>query len=423
MKYFDLKNPILKIGDILVTDILKTHSTPLYLYDLKIIEKQHQLLKKNLPNQINILYSVKANPNINICSALKRLGTGAEIASSGELYIAIQAGFSPDQIVFDGPGKTKKDMEYAIKTGIKTINAESIEELKTIDRIAGGLSKKVDVCLRINPIIHGNNAKMHTAGGAQKFGTDQETAYRTIQTAMKLKNICFCGIHVYIGSQIFDHKLLADTLSKTIDYALEASQKLGFELKQINLGGGLGIPYNDSEKPFDIISFGKLIKETIDAKKALLQNTQFFMEIGRYLTSESGIYLTKIIDIKKSRGETFVIVDGGINHSFLPIIMNKNYPTLIVNKLAEKKTTLVNIGGTLCTSIDMFSKKILMPKPEIDDVIAIFNSGAYGFSASMLYFLSHPLPAEVIIKNGKTFLARSHGKKEDFMINQIKIIE
>ncbi len=423
MRYFDLKNPILKIGDIPVTDILRTHSTPLYVYDLKIIEKQHQLLKESLPEQINILYSVKANPNINICSTLKGLGTGAEIASSGELYIALQAGFSPDQIVFDGPGKTTKDLEYAIKTGIKTINTESIEELKKIDRIACSLSKKVDVCLRINPIITENNAKMHTAGGAQKFGTDQETAYITIQSAIKLKNISFCGIHIYIGSQIFDHKLLADTLSKTIDYALEVSTNLGFELKQINLGGGLGVVYNESEEPFDIISFGELLKKIINAKKTQLQNTRFFMEIGRYLTSESGIYLTKIIDIKKSRGETFVIVDGGINHSFLPIIMNKNYPTLIVNKLTEKKTTLVNIGGTLCTSIDMFSKKMLIPKPKIDDVVAIFNSGAYGFSASMLYFLSHPLPAEVIIKNGEFFLARSHGKKEDFMINQIKIIE
>jgi len=423
LKYFDLKNPILKIGDISVTDILTKYPTPIYVYDLEIIEKQHQLLINSLPDRINILYSVKANPNVNVCSHLKRLGTGAEIASSGELYIALQAGFSPDQIVFDGPGKTENDLEYAIKTGIKVINAESIGELKKIDRIAGSLSKKVDVCLRINPIISGNNAKMRTAGGAQKFGTDQETADKTIKSAMKLKNICFCGIHIYIGSQVFDHKLLADTLSKTIDYALQASQKLGFELKQINLGGGLGVPYNDSEEPFDILRFGKLLKDIIDARKTLLQNICIFMEIGRYLTSESGIYLTRIIDIKESGGETFVIVDGGINHSFLPIIMNKKYPTLIANRLAEKQTALVNIGGPLCTSIDMFSKKILMPKPEIDDVVAIFNSGAYGFSASLLYFLSHPLPAEIIVKNGESFLARSHGKKEDLMINQTKIIE
>ncbi len=423
MNYFDLKSPIFKIGGVALTDILKKYSTPLYVYDLKIIEEQFRHLRDGLPDCIEIFYSVKSNPNINICSAIKRLGAGAEIASSGELYTAIESGFPPDKIIFDGPGKTETDLQYAITTGIKLINTESIEEIKRIDKIAYSLSKKVNVSLRINPPIDKNSAKMHTAGKAQKFGTDLKIADTVIESALKLKNISFCGIHVYLGSQIFDHRFLTSTLSQTIDYALDSSQKFGFDLKYINLGGGLGVPYNDSEENFDIIGFGNLLEDIIETRKTRLKKTALFMEIGRYLTSESGIYLTKIIDIKESGGEVFVIVDGGINHSFLPIIMNKSYPTYIINKLTDEKTTLVNIGGNLCTSVDMFSKKILIPAPEIGDVVAIFNSGAYGFSASMLYFLSHPLPAELIVKNGHPFLARNRGKKEDFIINQTRIIE
>lgn len=420
MKYFNTNESVLKMGKINVVRLVEEYDTPLYVYDTDIIKKQYQSLKDHLSDRVKIFFAMKSNPNIMVCSFLRSLGASVEVASSGELFAAIKSGFNKENIIFDGPGKSCKDLEFAIKTGIYIINVESIEEIKRINTIAKKESKRTKVCIRINPRVGVEKAKMKWGGGPHKFGVDEEKADDVIKYTLDAEFVELLGIHVSVGSQIADHKGLLKSTENTIQVACETFKKNDIPLRCINLGGGIGVPYDENDVEVDIEAFGKglvnIIKEK--SKEYGLEETEFILEPGRYLTSESGVYLVKVIDIKESGGKKFAIVDGGINHSFLPITMNKKYPTFVVNKMDMIKDEAITIGGPLCTSMDIFSREVDLPKVEIGDIIGIFNSGAYGFSASMLYFLSHPLPAEIVIRNGRPFIARERGKVEDFLINQ-----
>ncbi len=420
LKYFNINETSLKIGDIDVHDLVKQYGTPLFVYDIDIIKKQYLLLKNNLSEKVSIFYAVKANPNLSVCSCLKSLGAGAEIASAGELFIALKSGFNPERIIFAGPGKKDEDLEYAMNAGVSIINVESINELKRLNKIAKKKATKAHVCIRINPMRAVKKAKVQMGGGPQKFGVDEECAEEILKLAKGLDFIELLGIHIYIGSQIPDHTEILNNIENTINMAAGFSNKYNFPLKCINLGGGLGVPYDEESPDVDIEKVGKGLDEIIKkaSRNVDLAHTQFILEPGRFLTSESGVYLSKIVDVKESRGKKFAIIDGGINHSMLPITMNKKYPTFIVNKLNYPNDRDITIGGPLCTSMDMFSKEVVAPTIEPGDIVGIFNSGAYGFSASMLYFLSYPLPAEIVVENGKSFIARKRGTIDDLIANQ-----
>ena len=407
------------VSGISLVSLVEKYGSPLYVYDLEIIREQYQALKQAIPEQVKIFYAIKANPNPSICAFIRSLGAGAEIASAGELYIALKSGFQGKDIIYNSPGKTDADIEYAINNGVYILNVESMDELWRINLIAEQKQVVVKICIRINPIRPVTELKMQTGGGSQKFGTDEEEIETIIIAALKFEWIELQGIHIYVGSQILAAEILLDNIENTLKIAFDAAKKFGFALKCINFGGGLGVPYNESEPEFDVEKFGKGLTALISKYDKI----SFILEPGRFLVSESGMFLTKVISVKESRGKKYAIVDGGINHAFLPIRMNKKYPTVIANKMqhsansASIKNSQFIIGGPLCTSMDVFTNEVELPQVEINDIICLGNSGAYGFSASMLYFLSVPMPAEVIIKNGKSFIARHRGKKEDFWLN------
>jgi len=419
MKKKSIENGILMAGGINVLTLVEKYGSPLYVYDLEIIREQYEALKQAIPQEVKIFYAIKANPNPNICSFIRSLGAGAEIASSGELYIALKSGFKGKDIVYNGPGKTDEDIEYAINNGVHIINVESLDELQRINVIAKNKAISVKVCIRINPIRTVTQVKMQTGGGSQKFGTDEENIETIIKAALKFQWIELQGIHIYVGSQILEPEILLGNIENTLKIAFNIAQKFGLPLKCINFGGGLGVPYNESEPEFDVEKFSKGLTALISTVENQYENVSFILEPGRFIVSEAGIFLTKVISVKESRGKNYAIVDGGINHAFLPIRMNKNYPTVIANKMeiAESETRSFIIGGPLCTSMDVFTNEVELPQVEINDLICIGNSGAYGFSASMLHFLSAPMPAEVIVENGQSFIARQRGKKEDFLLN------
>lgn len=419
MKRKSIENGILMAGGINVLTLVEKYGSPLYVYDLEIIREQFYALKKAIPEKVRIFYAIKANPNPNICSFIRSLGAGAEIASSGELYIALKSGFQGKDIVYNGPGKTNEDIEYAINNGVQILNVESMDELQRINFIAKQKQESVKVCIRINPIRAITEVKMQTGGGSQKFGTDEENIETIIKAALELEYLDLQGIHIYVGSQILEPEILLVNIENTLKIAFNIAEKFGLPLKCINFGGGLGVPYNESEPEFDVEKFGKGLTTLISKIDKKYDNVSFILEPGRFLVSEAGMFLTKVISVKESRGKKYAIVDGGINHAFLPIRMNKKYPTVIANKMeiAEYETSRFIIGGPLCTSMDVFTNEVELPPVEINDIISIFNSGAYGFSASMLYFLSAPMPAEIIVENGKSFIARQRGKKEDLLLN------
>ena len=319
LNYVNTKERTFKIGKVDAFGLANKYGTPLYAYSTDIIRKKYLLLKANIPENIDIFYSIKANPNLSICSFINSIGAGAEISSSGELFAALKSGFSPKKIIFDGPGKTDEELKYAIKNGVNIINVESVSELKRINSIAKNQNKKVNVCLRINPRLR-LETKILMGSGSQKFGIDEEKAGSVINFALGLNNINLLGIHIYSGSQITSNSELLKNIENTIRIACEYSKKFNFPLKCINLGGGIGIPY-DKKLEVDIKKFGEGLSSIIKKKSILynLKDTKFILELGRYLTAEAGIYLTKVIDVKESRGRKYVIVDGGINHSFIPI--------------------------------------------------------------------------------------------------------
>ena len=414
-----LKNNILTMGHVDALTLVNTYGTPLYVYDLERIRKQYDALKRAIPKTVKIFYAIKANPNPSVCSFLKTLGAGAEIASSGELYIALKTGFKGNEIVYNGPGKTDEDIQYAIKSEVHVINVESLDELYRLNAIAENAACPVKVCVRVNPIQGVQKVKMQTGGGSQKLGIDEEQIETVVKTALKLEQINLLGIHVYVGSQILEESILLDNIENTLQIACRTAKQFGLPLKCINFGGGLGVPYNESEPKFNVENFGKGLTAIIQKASQWfdLSDTQFILEPGRFLVSDAGIFLTKVISVKESRGKKYAIVDGGINHAFLPIRMNKKYRTAVVNKMHLPHKNITIVGGPLCTSMDVFSNEVELPHVEINDIIGIFNSGAYGFSASLLYFLSAPMPAEVIVQNGQHFVARHRGKKEDFLLN------
>ncbi|MCK5719629.1 MAG: diaminopimelate decarboxylase [Thiomargarita sp.] len=421
MKYFETKNNTLIIGQVDILTLVKQYGTPLYVYDLEIIKQQYQALKTAIPESVNIFYAIKANPNPSICQFMHSLGMGAEVASAGELYVALKTGFAGKSIIYNGPGKTDEDIEYAIQNKVHIINIESLDELHRLNTIAEQQQRLVKICVRINPILSITQAKMQTGGGSQKLGVDEEQIETIIKTAVQLDWIRLLGIHIYIGSQILDEKLLLKSIENTLFIAKRLANEFDLPMRCINFGGGLGVPYEDSEPKFNVKQFGKGLAYVIEKVAQLfdLSKTQFILEPGRFLVSDAGIFLTKVINVKHSREKQYAIIDGGINHAFLPIRMNKKYATVIANKMDLPANHSITVGGPLCTSMDVFSNEVQLPEVEAGDIIGIFNSGAYGFSASLLYFLSAPMPAEVIIHNGKHFLARSRGKKEDFLLNTI----
>ncbi len=418
-KYFKQKNGILLAGNVNVLTLVKEYGTPLYVYDLEIIRQQYETLKRSMPSNVKIFYAVKANPNPHVCSFLRSLGAKAEVASAGELYIALKAGFKGKDIVYNGPGKTDEDIQYAIQSSIHTINVESMDELYRLDAIAKNEHRPVRVCIRVNPIHTVTKVKMQTGGGSQKFGIDEEKIETIIKTALSLDWIELLGIHVYVGSQILDHGVLLENIENTLKIAVRAAKQFGLPIRCLNFGGGLGVPYNETEPELNVEHFGNGLTALINkmSQEYGLSETRFVLEPGRFIVSDAGIFLTKVISVKESRGKKYAIVDGGINHAFLPIRMNKKYPTAIANKMNQPNEGSVVIGGPLCTSMDVFTNEVELPHVEINDIISIFNSGAYGFSASLLYFLSAPMPAEVIVQNGKHFVARRRGRKEDLLLN------
>jgi diaminopimelate decarboxylase len=257
-------------------------------------------------------------------------------------------------------------------------------------------------------------------GGPSKFGFDQETLVSEI-LELDLKHTSIIGIHVYTASGVLDEQSLFANFERTLTLAAYYRDALDLDLSFIDFGGGFGVPYDNSESELDIFSLGRMINDRLESSDCPIdrRKVRLIWELGRYLVAECGIYITKVLNIKESRGRRYLITDGGMNQQIRPVFMDLNHPTLLINKLDLPETTTVDIGGPCCTPIDMLAKNIGVPEPQIGDLVGVFNSGAYGFSMSMLYFLSHPLPSEVVIYKGESMISRHRGGRSDGLINQV----
>ncbi len=405
----------------IMNDIVEKYDTPIYIYEKNKIDMQIKKLQHCLPEDVNILYSVKANPNVHLLSAIYENVYGVEVSSMGELYLAIQAKIDVNKIVFVGPAKTDEELAFAIRKRIYLIVAESINETKRINMIAKQLNVIVNIALRINPqkdILH---TSMRMGGGPKQFGVDEEKMLQIYRDITKLKNVKIIGIHCYLGTQNLDQAALIRTFETVIEIAIKLQTGVNSKLEFIDLGGGFGIPVHEEEKELDLLGFKEKFAFTFQQnKKYFLDSCQFFVESGRFIIGPAGSFICKVIDKKESRGKNFLLVDGGTNCGPTSYtngrFLRKNPLITVLGKRKSSVTFITDIVGPLCTPTDFLAQNICFPfEVNIGDYLLIKNAGAYGYSAASKDFLSHFYPEEILINSESVELIRKKSCLENLL--------
>jgi diaminopimelate decarboxylase len=408
-----------------ISRIAREYGTPFYLYHGEMVSERVRRVRDALGTEVS--YSVKANPSLGVCQLIAGAGqAGAEVASSGELALARAAGFEPEDIVFAGPGKTDDELRRVVEEGIFADNVESLGEIDRLARIAGGMGRRIGVGLRINPAAQLMGSGMRMGGTVGQFGIDQAELEEAVRKTLSYPELSLRGIHVYTATQVFEVEPLLEHCRNILEIALEAADHAGQPLEMVDFGGGLGIPYFEKMVEFDLGSFGEGFRELLASYRSdpRLAGCRFLFELGRYLVADAGVYVTRVVDVKQMRGKTFAITDGGMNHHLTATgnmgqVFRKSYPLLNLTRMSGVPGEEgVAVAGPCCTPLDLFGSNIPLADPEIGDLVGVFYSGAYGFSASNLGFLSHPSPAEVLLLNGEVHLLRSGGKPEDVLAGQ-----
>jgi diaminopimelate decarboxylase len=419
-RYFNSSGLELHIGKVPVSTIAVKYGTPLFIYDRHVLDQKWILLRGAFPPEFAISYSVKANPNRTILRYFLSKGCGLEIASGGELHQALKAGCPPDQIVFAGPGKTQAELEFALAQGIGEIHVESLLEVDRISTICRRLGLRGQIALRINPSGEAQGGAQRMGGKPAPFGMDEECLDIVLDRVLSEPAIEFRGIHIFSGTQILDHAILINQYRHGMEIARRVAARLQRPLKSINLGGGFGILYFSHEQELDMEALGQGLAELMAEVKdePLFSGTKFMVEPGRFLVGEAGVYVTRINDIKVSRGKKFLIVDGGMHHHLaasgnLGQTIKRNYPIAVLNKLTFSPEEKVDVVGPLCTPLDVLGRAVVLPKAEVGDLIGVFQSGAYARTASPLGFLSHPAPPEIWVEEHRDYLIRRRGQYED----------
>lgn len=393
-------------GEMLVNGIklsnlkLRAGQTPFYAYDRSIISKKISQFRSAMPNDLKLHYAMKANPMPAMVDFIAQQVDGLDIASGKELNVALNSGMRSQKISFAGPGKQIKELEMAVASAI-TINIESFTELERIYLISQQTGIKARVAIRVNPDFELKSSGMKMGGGAQQFGIDTDLVPEML-TKIKQYDLNFQGLHIFTGSQNLNPDSVIQAHQNIFALTTRLQRHSEMPIKSLNIGGGLGIPYFPGENILMVDGIGDALQAHISGFKKEFGDTEIAMELGRYLVGESGIYVAEVTDIKESRGTTFVVIDGGLHHHLSASgnfgqVIRKNYPVAIGNKMDHDNQFPIQIVGPLCTPLDLMANKYELPKTEIGDLVVIYQSGAYGFSASPRDFLSHPQPVEMLV--------------------------
>jgi len=415
-------NSELMVGGLPISSIIDRYGTPIFVYDREVLERKYSALRSTLPPKFTIYYSVKANPNPAFLRFFLEKGCGLEIASVGEFHIARCAGCLPEAIVFAGPGKTEFELEMVIARRIGEIHAESDLEIDRISTISKRLGVRTRVAIRVNPNEEGQGGAMQMGGKSAPFGVDEENLEPMLRRVVSDPHLDFCGIHLFSGTQILDYNLLLTQYRKGLEIARWAAARVSVPLRTLDFGGGLGIPYFPDDQELDLPRLMQGLDGLLASieKENVFAQTNFIVEPGRFLVGEAGVYVTRINDIKKSRGKKYLILDGGMNHHLaasgnLGQVIKRNFPIAILNKLDAAATETVDVVGPLCTPLDTLGRSVQLPQAEVGDLIGVLQSGAYARTASPLGFLSHATPAEVWVEDGQDFLIRRRGNFEELL--------
>lgn len=381
-----------------VEALAERHGTPLFLYSAPLVRARMGAVRALLPAGLRIHYAVKANPMPELLALMAGLADGFDVASEGELEVALSAGMPAARIGFAGPGKRDPELAAAIRAGA-TLHVESATELARATSIARRLGTRARVALRVNPPFRLRGSGMRMGGGASPFGIDAADIPRVLATIAP-DAVAFRGFHVFAGSQNLDWKAIAEVAERTLALAAELAGSAPAPVAHLTLGGGLGVPYFPGDRPLDLESLGAALAVLLERRPAPLAGAEIALELGRFLVAEAGIYVTRILDRKVSAGETFLVTDGGLHHQLAATgnfgaVVRRNYPLALAGP-GHGPAEEVHVVGCLCTPLDRLADRALLPKAKPGDLVVVFMAGAYGRTASPERFLGHP-PAQELL--------------------------
>jgi diaminopimelate decarboxylase len=382
--------------------VAEAGDTPLFVYDLALIDTKIARFRAAFPG-VDLHYAIKANSYGPLLSHVSKQIDGLDIASAGELDLALEAGADAASISFAGPGKRDGDLADAIHEGV-TLNAESEGEVERALAIAAKLGRRPLLAVRVNPDFEIKGSGMRMGGGAKPFGVDAARVPALVKRILAA-GADWRGFHIFAGSQALDAQALIDAQSATVALAAQLSTSIGATPPLVNLGGGFGIPHFHGEQPLDVESVSVALSCTLAARPAILEATRFAIELGRWLVGEAGVYLTRIVDKKASHGKTFLVTDGGMQHQLAASgnfgqVVRRNYPVAIAGRFGAEAAEEVSIVGCLCTPLDRLADDVMLPAARPGDLVAIFLAGAYGLSASPQAFLAQQAAREMIVNEG-----------------------
>lgn len=398
---FDTEDGFLVIGGVRLDRLAaRVGRTPFYAYDRAHISRRIRQLKRSLPKNIHLHYAVKANPMPAVVGHIAPQVDGLDVASGREMNAALNAGMESALISFAGPGKSVTEIDQAVAAGI-TVNLESAVELGRVEKAGKRLSLRPRVAVRVNPDFSLRASGMHMGGGAQQFGIDAARVPEILDRIGRA-DLDFQGFHIFAGSQNLRADLLIEAQAKTVDLALALAKRAPGPVRHINIGGGFGIPYFPNDRSLDLRAVGRALAASRDRVEAALPQARLVVELGRYIVGEAGVYVCRVVDRKTSGGETFLVTDGGLHHHLAASgnfgqTIRRNYPLAIGNRMNEERRKTVNVVGPLCTPLDLLGSKVDLPPARVGDLVVVFQSGAYGKTASPTAFLSHPEPEEVLV--------------------------
>jgi diaminopimelate decarboxylase len=401
MARFPVVDDCLQIGGIALTHLAqRVGSTPFYAYDRGLISARVAELRKHLPQTVHLHYAIKANPMPAVVQHLSRLVDGLDVASVGEMRVALDTGMAPALISFAGPGKTDAELAQAAAAGI-VVNLESEGEMERLAALGANLGVRPSVAVRVNPDFELKSAGMKMGGGPKQFGVDAERVPAMLARLGQL-NLDFQGFHIFCGAQNLRADAIQEAQQKTIELALRLAESAPAPVRVLNIGGGFGIPYFPGEQALDIAAVGANLARLLPQVSQNLPHAQVVVELGRYFVGEAGIYVCRVIDRKISRGHVFLVTDGGLHHHLAASgnfgqVIRKNYPVVVGNKVVGSEREIASVVGPLCTPLDLLADSMELAIAEVGDLVVVFQSGAYGLTASPTAFLSHPAPTEVLV--------------------------
>ena len=401
MNGYESNNAELLVGGVPLGRLAqRVGQTPFYAYDRHRIASRVAEVRAVLPPGVGLHYAVKANPMPALLGCLQELVDGWDVASAGELQRVLDAGGRPESIGFAGPGKRETELRQAVAAGA-LLHVESMREVQILVRLSRELGLPARVALRLNPDFELRVAGMRMGGGPQPFGVDLEQAPELL-SRIAAEGLNFEGFHVYAGSQVLKGAVLAQTIARSVEMLLGLEAFLPSEVLHVNLGGGWGIPYLPTDAPLDLEPVTEALQAAQIRLGAVWPRARLVIELGRYLVGEAGVYVAKILDRKVSRGELFLVTDGGLHQHLaatgnLGQVLRRHFPLAIGNRLDAPVQECANVVGPLCTPLDVLARQQPLPRTEVGDLVVVFQSGAYGASASPQAFLGHPPCPEVLV--------------------------